>query len=92
MRSLAALCYARLLVPVFIDGHAGSVIELVLLGDSAHHAAGHAAGDDVVRDVAGDDAARADDAVFADGHARHDRHVGADPDVVLDTLLQLKQL
>lgn len=54
------------------------------LGDGADDAAGNAGGDDLGRDVAGDDAASTDDAAFAYGDAGGDVDTAPDPDVVAD--------
>lgn len=54
------------------------------LVDGADDAAGHAGGDDLGWDVAGDDTAGTDDAAFADGDAGGDVDTAPDPDVVAD--------
>ena len=51
----------------------------VLLGDLADHAAGHAGGEAHRGDIARHDAARADDAAVADGHAGAHDHVRVIP-------------
>ena len=61
-----------------------AVFHAVFCRDAADDAAGHAGGKTVVRDVAGDDTARADDAIVAHRHTRADRHTRAEPAVVTD--------
>ena len=56
----------------------------VRVGQGTQHTAGIAHGNAVVRDILGDHAACADDAVVADGHARADHHVGTKPAIIAD--------
>ena len=62
----------------------GGVLFAVGVADLPQDAAGVADGEAVCRDVFGDDAARANDAVVTNADAGQDNNIAAEPDVVAD--------